>query len=292
MLQRSVKLKKGYLAAILSAIFFGSAGLIVKFAFGEGLDSIELLTLQYIIAVIIMFLIIFVSNKKALKVSGKTIFDLAVLGVIGNTFMTVFYYTAFKYLPVAMVAILLYTYPIIVFIYSFLFKKEKVNMTKFIALALAFIGCILALGLIPGNLKYSSMGILCGLLSAVFYAFMSIFTETKLHNVDSLTINLYSTMFSLLSLMIFKFPTFIIKGQFTFKVLGYTTILAVICEIIPLTLLYLAIKHIGALKVSIIGNLEIPTAMILSYLFLNESVSILQVAGAALVIYAVYSIRT
>lgn len=284
-------MKKGYIYSILSAIFFGSAGLIVKFAYVEGVDSISLLTIQYTIAVAIMFIILVITNREALKVSKNILLHLAILGIIGNTFMTVFYYLAFKYLTVTMVSILLYTYPIMVFIYSFFFGKEKVGPKKFIALIMAFGGCVLALGLIGGKSAYSKVGILYGILSALFYAFMNIYSENKLSNVDSLTINFYSTLFSLISLIIYKFPVFVFKGEVSIGLIGYTTILAVFCEILPLTLLYAAIKRIGSLKVSIIGNLEIPTAMILSYIFLHESITLLQLIGAILVFYAIYKIR-
>jgi drug/metabolite transporter (DMT)-like permease len=285
-------LKKGYIYSIISAVLFGSAGLIVKLAYVEGVDPIGLLTLQYIIAVAIMFLILVVKNKQELKVSKRELYNLLILGVVGNSFMTVFYYTAYHYLPMAMVTILLYTYPIMVFLYYLFFHKGEISNTKTLALITAFIGCILALGILSGGLKYSLKGIMFGVLSAVFYAFMNIYSENKLPNVRPLTINAYSTLFSLVSLMIYRFPTFIFNEQVSLNVLGYTAILAVFCEIIPLTLMYAAIKHIGSLKVSILGNIETPTAMLLSFFILKEHISFTQMIGAILVFFAVYLLRT
>ncbi|MDF2880457.1 MAG: protein of unknown function transrane [Clostridiaceae bacterium] len=286
-----MKNTKGYIYSIIGAILFGTAGLFVKFAYSTGLGAVSLLTVQYIIAVILMFLLAFVKNKKTLKVSKNQLRDLAILGIIGNTFMTVFYYMCFEYLPVAMVTMLLYTYPIIVFIYTTVFNKHKVRFRKFIALLLAFIGCILTLNLISGKFNYSLKGIIIGLLSAVFYAFMNIFTEKKLSNVEPLTINAYSTLFSLASLCLYSFPTFLFRGEVSVKGLIYIVNLAFFCEIIPLTLLYASISYIGALKVSIISNLEIPTSMIVGLLFLGERVSIMQIIGAICIIYAVYLLR-
>jgi drug/metabolite transporter (DMT)-like permease len=286
-----INLKKGYIYSIVSAVLFGSAGLIVKLAYVEGVNPTELLTLQYIIAVSLMFLVLILKNKDERKVSMQEVYHLFILGVAGNTFMTVFYYTAYNYLPMAMVTILLYTYPVMVFLYSLIFHKGEINRTKTIALIIAFVGCIMALGLLSGGLKYSLKGIIFGVLSAVFYAFMNIYSENKLANVKPLAINAYSTLFSLISLMMYSFPTFIFKGQVNLNLIWYTAILAVFCEIIPLTLMYAAIKHIGSLKVSIIGNIETPTAMLLSYFILREHISFIQVTGAVLVFYAVYLIR-
>lgn len=284
-------MKKGYIYSIFSAILFGSAGLFVKLAYEDGIDSISLLTLQYMIAVPLMFLMMYLFNKKSFKVTKLQLFRLAVLGVVGNTFMTVFYYSSFNYLSIEIVAVLLYTYPLMVFAYTTVVKKNSVGYKRLLAVALAFLGCVLTLDILSGQFKYSLKGIIFALLCAMFYAFMNIYSEEKLEGIDSLAINAYATLFSLISLMLYKFPLFVFRGEVTKELLTYTTMLALICEIIPLTLLYAAIKHIGALKVSIIGNLEIPTAMVISFFILHVQIESMQIVGTILVVGAIYMIR-
>lgn len=282
---------KGYIYSIISAIFFGSAGLLIKLVYKTGLDAISLLTAQYMTAVVLMFLIALIKNKKSLFIGKKEIIRLFILGVFGNTIMTIFYYKAFEYLPVAMVAMLLYTYPILVLIYSTVVKREKLTKNKIKAIIFAFTGTVFALNIVSGKLSYSLMGIIFGLATAVFYAFMNIYSEEKLKSIDPLTINLYSTLFSLIVLIIIKFPSFIFTKEIYGKNLIYIVLLAFFCEIVPLTLLYSAIKYIGAFKVSIISNLEIPTAIIISVFFLKEQLSFIQIAGSFLIVYAVYAIK-
>lgn len=284
-------MKKGYMYAIVSAILFGTAGIFVKLAQKTGLDSVSLLTIQYIIAVTLMFIVAFLKDSQKLYVSKKQLFYMAVLGAVGNTLMTVFYYMAFEYLPVAMVTMLLFTYPIMVFVYSVFFEKQKIDIRKIISILAAFLGCVLTLNIFSGELKYSMKGIIFGLLAAVFYAFMNLYSEEKLENVDALSINAYSTLFSLITLILYRWPVFLIKGQIRLEGLTYIITLAVLCEIVPLTLLYAAIKHIGSLKVSIISNLEIPTAIIVSFVVLKESVSIMQIIGAVFIFYAVHLVK-
>ena len=287
-----MNLKKiGYIYALFSAIFFGSAGLFIKLAYKTGLDSINLLTLQYIIAVILMFLMAFIKDKNILKLKKHEIFHLAVLGVVGNTFMTVFYYKAYEYLPMAMVTMLLYTYPIMVYIYLLIFKKEPMNLKKTTAIFMGFLGSALTLNLIFGEFNYSIKGIIFGILCAVFYCFMNIYSEKKLLHINALAINAYSTLFSLISLIIYSFPSFLFSGGVSPQAIAYTSILATFCEIIPLTLLYAAIQNIGSLKVSIINNLEIPVAMILSVCFLKEKITLSQIIGALFILCAIYLLR-
>lgn len=284
-------LRKGYIYSIISAILFGTAGIFVKLALKTGLDSISLLTVQYIIAVFIMFAVALIKERQKLYINKGQLFNLAVLGIVGNTFMTIFYYKAFEYLPVAMVTMLLFTYPIMVFIYSIIFGKQKIDRKKISLIFIAFLGCILSLNILSGSFKYSMKGLIFGLLSAVFYAFMNLYTEKKLEGVDSLSINAYSTLFSLISLLIYKWPAFLFKANVKIDSIFYIIVLALVCEIVPLTLLYTAIKYIGSLKVSIISNLEIPTAMIVSFLILKEQVQFSQIMGAILIVYTVYLIR-
>ena len=284
-------MKKGYIYSIIGAILFGTAGMFVKLAYESGIEATSLLTLQYIIAVTLMFALALIMDRSILKVNRKQLYHLIILGVIGNTFMTIFYYKAFEYLPVAMVTMLLYTYPIIVLIYVTIFKKQKLTKYKLIAIGLAFGGCLLTLNIFNGEFKYSVKGIIFGVLSAVFYAFMNLYSEEKLENMDSLAINAYSTAASLIILLIYNFPSFIFKQGISMSTLGYITILAVFCEIIPLTLLYASIKYIGSFKVSIINNLEIPTAMLISFLILGEKIGIYQILGAIMIVGAIYLIK-
>lgn len=285
-------MKKGYIYCITSAILFGTAGMFIKLTQKTGLDSISLLTLQYIIAVSLLFVGSFIKDRKKLHVTKKQLLNLAILGIVGNSFMTVFYYKAFEYLPVAMVTMLLFTYPIIVFIYSTIFEKQHISKNKISALLIAFIGCGLTLNIFSGRFSYPIKGVIFGLLSAVFYAFMNIYSEKRLIGIDALSINAYSTLFSLISLLIFKWPSFLFSEKIKTGSLIYIIILAIVCEIVPLTLLYSAIKSIGSLKVSIINFIEIPTAMVVSYIVLKEKIGFMQILGALLIIYSIYLIRS
>lgn len=284
-------MQKGYIYAVVAAVLFGSSGMFVKMVQADGLDSISLLTVQYMIAVVIMFSYALLRNKKVLLVGKRSLMDLAVMGVVGSTGMTVCYYMAFEYLPVAVVTMLLYTYPVIVFIYTFIFEKGSMNVKKTAAIAMAFVGGILALNLAGGNYSYPAIGIILGLMSAVFYAFINIFSEKRLEAVDSLAINAYTTLFSLITLCIYRFPSYVFRGEVNPDSIIYIVLLAVFCEVLPLTLLYAAIKHIGALKVSVISNIEIPTAIIMAYLFLYEKITLSQLAGSMLIVCAVILIR-
>lgn len=277
--------------AIISAICFGLAGILVKFSFLEGLSAIVLLSFQYTFAVVIMFIIQLIKQPKDLKISKRQLYHLVVLGVVGNTMMTVFYYKAFEYLPVANVTMLLFTYPIMVFLYSIFFDKKKLSVRGVSAIVLALVGVILTLNILNNGFSFSVIGISYGILCAVFYSFMNIYSEKNLKEISSFSINAYSTLFSLIVLYIYVNPINLLKIDLSMESSIYIVLLAIICEIIPLTLLYAALKEIGYINVSIIGNLEIPTAMVVGSIVLSEKINLLQILGGIMIISAVFLLK-
>ncbi|MFA9398902.1 MAG: DMT family transporter [Clostridiaceae bacterium] len=284
-------MKKGYVYAITSAVLFGTAGLFVKYVYKIGFSAIEFLELQYIISILILGIYILIFNRKYFYVNKRQVIDLAIMGGVGNCFMTLFYYKAFSYLPISMVTIILYAYSIYIFIYKIFRKKIKISLYKYIALFLALFGMCLSLNLIYSFKGVNLQGFIYALLCSIFYAFMNIYTEERLYNLESLTINFYSILFSLIVLVSLSFPIFLFTSRVSFDFLQKIVMYSVISEIIPLGLLYTAIKCIGTMKTSIISNLEIPAAIFFGYIILDEKVNFYQIIGGILIIMAIYYIE-
>jgi len=282
----------GFIYAVISAVFFGSAGLFIKHGYSQNLSPVELLTLQYIIAIVILFLLCLIKYKSRLIIGKKTIKRLVVLGAVGNTLMTVSMYSAMAYLDVAVATMLLFTYPSMVALFSFFFYNEKISRPKIAAIIGTFVGCILVINLWSGNKEsISIIGVGFGILSAVFYAFMNIYSSRIVEDIPPLVITFYSTLFSLCVLLLFNFH-FVSKLIYMDReVVLNAALLAFFCEIIPLTLLYAAIKYIGPVKAAIISTLELPVSAITAFFIMGEKLLPLQYAGIAIVLFSIIILR-
>jgi drug/metabolite transporter (DMT)-like permease len=283
---------KGFIYAIISAVFFGSAGIFIKSGYTNNFSPVDLLMLQYIIATFILFPICLLKYKSSLKLSKEMLKKLVIQGVVGNTFMTVFFYSSFKYLDVAIATMLLYMYPALVAAASFIFMGQKISRIKIAAITGTFIGSLLVLNIFSNSFNLLTVkGIVFGLLAAVFYAFMNIYAEKIVEDVPSPVITFYTTIFSLIVL-------FIINFSFVTKLSGITQgsiinagLLAFFCEIIPLTLLYSAIKYIGPVSTSIISTMELPASAVFSYFLMNENLYFIQIAGILVIVYSVILLK-
>lgn len=282
---------QGFIYAIISAVFFGSAGIFVKSGYSSNFTPVDLLMLQYIIAGIILFIMCFVKYKDKLRLSAVDLKRLIIQGAVGNTLMTVFFYQSFKYLDVAVATMLLFMYPSMVALASLVVFKEMISKTKIIAILGTFLGCILVLDIVGKGSNISYIGVVFAILSAVFYAFMNIYAEKIVHDIPGLVITFYTTIFSLIVLFIFNF-------SFIYKIVDVSipsftnaALLAFFCEIIPLTFLYEAIKRIGPVSTSIITSLELPASAVIAFIFLNEKLSYVQVLGILIVVYFVIRLQ-
>jgi drug/metabolite transporter (DMT)-like permease len=284
-------MKKGYVHAILSAIFFGAAGVLVKLALKTGYDSIQLIILQYMVSIPLLFVYIYFTDRDKLRLTRRQLIDLIILGLFGNAPMTIFYYNAFANLPAPIVTIMLYTYPFIIFGFNTVLFRKKVGKKILLLILIGFVGAVLTLNFFGNHSNYSLYGMLCGILAAMFFAFMNMFTETRLMDTDAFVINTYSTFVSLIALVIYNVHYMNFIFTINMSVVVNVALLSLFCEVLPLTLLYSGIQKIGGLKTSIIGNLEIPTTIVLSALILKESLVTIQLLGVILIIYTTYKIK-
>jgi len=279
---------KGFIYAVLSAAFFGSAGFFIKRGYSFDLNPVELLTLQYITAIVMLFFMCIIRHPKNLRPSKKSMKRLILLGTVGNTLMTVSLYSAMAYLDVAVATMLLYTYPAMVALFSFLFYKEKISKSKAAAIAGTFVGCFFVINNTwSKTVTISYIGIGFGIMSAISYAFMNIYSKAIVDHLPPLVTTFYTTLFSIAALIVFNFDFLWKLTLLPQEALINTISLAFFCEIVPLTLLYAAIKHIGPVKASIISTLELPVSAIMAFLVMGEKLFPMQYVGIGLVLFSI-----
>jgi drug/metabolite transporter (DMT)-like permease len=282
---------KGFIYAIISAIFFGSSGIFVKSGSSAAFGSVDLLMLQYIIASVLLFAMCFLCYRSKLALSRDSLKRLLIQGAIGNTLMTVFFYKSFEYLDVAVATMLLFTYPAMVALSSFFIYRVKISRTKVLSILGTFLGGILILDLSTKGAHISWLGVAFGLLAAVFYSFMNLYAQKIVEDIPGLVITFYTTVISLAVLFIFNFGFVEKLTMVTWPAASNAALLAFFCEIIPLTLLYEAIKKIGPVSTSIISSMELPASALIAFVVLGERLSWLQIAGILVVIYCVIKLK-
>jgi len=271
----------GALQAAASAAGFATLAILIKLAYQAGANVITILAARFLIAVLFLGLVATMRGI-SLSVKKKTRGQLCLLGVLGYGGMSLLFASSLQYLPASLAAMLLYTYPALVTIISFLLGTERFSLPKGLALTVCFIGLSLVLGVSFSGTH--PVGIMLALGSAIIYSCYIVIGNQLLKEVDVLVTTIYVCASA---------ATIFIAGgiatgniNLALPLQGWLALLgiAIFPTIIGILGFFAGMAHIGAANASIISTVEPVITVILAALLLNESVTLLQATGGALVL--------
>jgi len=278
----------GYLLIVVASIIWGTMGVLGTLAFGYGIDPATLIALRLLISSTTILVPITLFERKLFRIHKRDLLQLLLLGIFGTALQRVTYFYAVELTTVTTAAILFYTYPIFVTIYSSLFLKEKVTFSTAFAIILTFSGVALVVKAYePARLNASIFGVIFGVMSSIFFAFYFLITKRLRNHYTNWTLILYGDGIGAL------FLSPVICSCFS-NIINYSQQLWLLIFAIawfPSLLAYLlysyALKHVEASKGSILSVIEPLSAAVFSATILGESFELLQTIGATLALAGV-----
>ena len=274
---------------ILAACFWGSMGIFVRRLGTFGFSSVQIVSIRITLAALAFCILLTVKDRSGFKISLRDIPLFLGLGFGSILFFTVCYFSAIKLMPLSTAAILLYTSPIWIMLMSALFFHEKLNGRKFIALALAFVGCVLVSG-ISGN-GITLTGLLLGLGSGIGYGLYSILGTIALRRYSPYTVTTYTFLLAAAGSWLICRPADMIS-KFTGAdnltgLLLLCCLTALVTAVIPFLSYTLGLRTVEASKAGIIATLEPMVATIIGILYFSEPLTLISGLGILLILAAV-----
>lgn len=272
-------MKRAYTKYILALLLFGTNGIVAS---RIALSSYEIVLLRTMIGSILL-IALFLLNKGRFQFyrRKKDFLFLAISGMaMGISWM--FLYEAYQQIGVSLSSLLYYCGPVIVMALSPLLFREKLTLPKIFGFALVLLGLVLVNGNIVGDTQ-SHWGILCGILSAVMYAFMVICNKKAVQITGMENATLQLTV-SFLTVAVFVTAVKGIQVDATSADLPWILLLGLVNTGIGCYFYFSSINDLPVQTVAICGYLEPLSAVVFSVLLLKESMSLAQVIGAVLII--------
>ena len=272
-------MKKSYLKYLSSLLLFGSNGIVASYIL---LNSHEIVFLRTFIGSIFLLCLFLLSKQKLQAFVNKKDAIYLIASGISTGISWLFLYQAYTEIGVSLATLACYCGPIIVILLSPLIFNERLDIYKISGFIIVFTGMIFVNG---SELSQTgiSFGLVCGILSAVTYSLMVIFTK-KVKTINGLEysfIQLISSFFIVAIFLGLKQGFYIPKlTENIFPVL----FLGVINTGIGCYLYFSSIKELPAGTVAICGYLEPLSALFFSAIFLNERLSFIQIIGAIFII--------
>jgi drug/metabolite transporter (DMT)-like permease len=201
------------------------------------------------------------------------------LGYVGQSFS---YLTAIKYTSAELVALLLYLYPVFVFILSVLVLRERVTWIKVVALVLALAGTTLTVDPAGGQLQ----GILLAICATLIYSvYIIVGTNGMKHvsAVQSSTVIFASagTVYGIL--MAVNGVHLPASGSGWLGVVG----IVLMATVIPVAAFLAGSERIGPTNAAMLSTLEPAVTVLLAAWIFDERLKRIVMLGGGLILIAV-----
>ena len=274
-----MKTKKHYFKYIASLLLFGSNGIVASHI---SLTSYEIVFSRTLIGSMFLILIFIFSRQKVQFWKNKSHSLYLVISGVAMGASWMFLYEAYVQVGVSVATLAYYCGPVIVMILSPILFKEKMTWAKLSGFLAVLIGmvCVNAQALSAGG---NPWGLVCGILSAIMYAFMVIFNKKSV-SITGLENPMWQLIASFITVAIFLG----LRQGFTISIepgdLAPILFLGVVNTGLGCYFYFSSIGYLPVQTVAILGYLEPLSALIFSAAYLGETLSFLQKVGAGLIL--------
>jgi len=270
----------GILLIAISAASFGTLAIFGRFLYADGMDTFTMLFLRFGISASIMTLILLLRKEPFPR--GRVLALLIGMGALGYVGQSFSYLSAIKYASAGLVALLLYLYPMFVFILSVIFLREKVTWAKVAALVLALVGTALTVGPAGGQF----LGIFFAIFAAVVYSVYIIVGADVMRHVSAVQSSLVifasaGTVYGML--------TAVNGAHFPASSSGWWSMAGIVllATVIPVVTFLAGLERIGPTNAAMLSTLEpVITVLLAAWLF-AERLEPLTMVGGGLILVAV-----
>lgn len=278
-----MKLFKGYIFAIFSAVIYGLMPLMAKYIYADGVNAMTLVFLRNFLALPVLAVLAFY-QQKTLKVPVKSLGGTAFLAAFGCCITPVLLFSAYHYIPSGTVTTIHFVYPAAVVLLGILFLKKKAQLGTVLSLILCVGGICLFYK--PGaNFHWGGAGI--ALLSGVTFAIYVVMLPVLRHKeVSGFLFTFYVALCSAVMMAI----TCLITGQLALPQSlvgwGLCTLFALGVTCGAVVLFQQGTFCIGPEKASILSTFEPITSVVVGVAFMGEMIGFRDYVGIALVLAA------
>jgi len=268
---------------VLSMAIFGAVGVFAKYI---DLSSIEIALFMSLIGSVMLFAIsIITKNRLSWFAMTKNAFALLLASIaLGGNW--IFLFQSYKETTIANAALSYYFAPVLVTLMSPVVLKEKLSLKKALCVCGALLGLVFILqsGRTGGDGNHL-LGIVYGLIAAMFYAILTL-TNKFIKSMNGLEITVAQLFLSSMLLIAFfpltggKLGLFHLSGNSMLLI----WVLGILHAGVGFYLFFSGMKGLSGQSIAILSYVDPLTSLVISALVIGESMTLLQIFGAILLL--------
>jgi drug/metabolite transporter (DMT)-like permease len=279
----------GIALAVAGVIAFSFRPILIKLAYGYVRDPVTLIALRMVFSAPFFLAAALWPRGARAPISRRDWWAIVFLGFLGYYFSSFVDFLGLQYISAGLGRLLLFLYPTIVVVLSWLFLGKRAGARELVALAVTYAGTALVLSQAMGgqneNLPLGATLVFAG---AVGYAVYLVFGTEVIQRVGSMRFTAYALLVaSALCIAQFLLLRPLAALDLPWPVYAYAIAMAIFSTVLPTFMTAEALKRIGANQVAILGALGPVSTIFFGFVGLDEQMTWLQLVGTAFVLAGV-----
>jgi len=293
----------GYVYALLAAVLFGANGSVTKITMEAGLTPAQVTEFRLVGTAVIAGLVLFIVDRQAFRLPRSQWPVMLLLGIVGVALLQATYAAAVQILPVGIALLLEYTAVLMVALVAYFIFKEPVKARIWVAIALVLVGLAVVAQVWSGTLN--PVGVALALSAAVCLALYFLVGERQVARMSPLAVSFWTMSIAAvfwsfvsgwweLSPSILITPVDIGGAAGVLEVpmavpLAWNIVLG---SFAPFLLSLAALRHLPATAAGIVASSEVVFAFVVAWLWLGETLNVVQIVGAGVVLAGIILAQT
>lgn len=283
---------RGLVLAVSAALLLSTKAILVKLAFPYGVGALTLLALRMAFATPFFAVIAYRGRgvgEPLRKRDWAALLGLGLLGYYGASYLD---FVGLQYISAGLERLILFTYPTITLLISGVAFGRPFRRVDLTALGLTWLGIALAFVhdvRIAEDARAVWLGSACVLASAVCFAAYLAGCGELIARLGSTRVSALATCISAAATMLHFGATHeVAELAQPWQVMALAAGMAVFVTVLPVFMNLAAMEQLGASRTAIIGSIGPVFTLGLGAVFLDEPISLTQLAGTALVMSGVW----
>ncbi|WP_212786828.1 DMT family transporter [Ferrigenium kumadai] len=280
----------GVIFALLAAVGFSAKAILVKLAYLDSVDAVTLLALRMVFSVpFFIGVAIWARRQHAEPLNTHDRLLVLGLGLIGYYCSSFLDFLGLQYISAGLERLILFLYPTMTVILSALLYKRAIGRKVIAAMALSYAGIALVflhdLGAKEGSIVLGASLVFASTLS---YSIYLVGAGHAIARIGTMRFTAYAMVVASAACVLqFVAMRPMSALDLPLRVYELSVAMAIFSTVLPVFLLSFAIRRIGSGSASLIGTVGPVSTIYMAYVILGESLSLLQIAGSALVLVGV-----
>ena len=280
-----------HVCVLAAGILWGFIGLFNRRLTAAGIPVGSIILVRNFGSMLLLGLLFLLKDPGIFRIKAKHLPIFFGTGIVSVLLTSVCYLSCQRLCSLAVAAVLMYTSPAFVVIFSALLWKEKITKRRLLALLLAVLGSVSVTGIWSGTATVTLWGAVLGVGSGLFYGLYSIFGHYALKHYRPQTVTFYTFLFSGLGALAALRPAELAAG---FSVPGAALSalgLIAVATVAPYLLYTLGLRGMESGKAAILACIEPVTAAVIGVLAFGEPMNAMVLVGLACILLCVYILR-